>query len=134
MDAISTAGRVVLGLACAAFVLSSRAAEPAPSFSKQVQPILDANCVACHQSASAQQGLVLETELAYGNLSKSSSEIPAMKLVQPGSAEESYLYRKLAGTHLDVGGRGVRMPLGSALANEDIDAIRRWIKAGAKND
>src|SRR6266404_3585185 len=32
-------------------------------FAERIQPILDANCVACHQTGSAQQGLVLEAGL-----------------------------------------------------------------------
>ena len=137
MDAIPTAMKAVLGLACAAVLLPAQAAAAAqrgPSFSKQVQPILDANCVACHQTGSAQQGLVLENGLAYEALAKSSAQQPAMKLIQPGSADTSYLFRKVSGSHMDVGGKGVRMPLGGALQEGDIETIRRWIVAGAKND
>src|SRR5258708_8103496 len=36
-------------------------------FAERIQPILDANCVACHQTGSAQQGLVLEAGPALPN-------------------------------------------------------------------
>lgn len=137
MGAISTVTKSALGLAFTALLLPALAATPAqrgPSFNKQVQPILDANCVACHQTGSAQQGLVLESGLAFGALAKSSSELPSMKLIQPGSADTSYLFRKVSGSHMDVGGKGARMPLGGALQADDVDTIQRWIAAGAKND
>lgn len=137
MDAVSTVMKAALGLACAMPLMTAQAAgtaQRAPSFSKQVQPILDANCVACHQTGSAQQGLVLESGIAYGALSKGSAELPTMKLVQAGSADTSYVYRKLSGSHAEVGGKGARMPLGGALQDGDVETIRRWIAAGAKND
>ena len=137
MYAISAATKSALGLAFTALLLPSLAATPAqrgPSFNKQVQPILDANCVACHQTGSAQQGLILESGLSFGALAKSSAELPSMKLIQPGSADTSYLFRKVSGSHMDVGGKGARMPLGGALQADDVDTIQRWIAAGAKND
>ncbi len=136
MDAIPTVMKAAFGLAFAALLSSAQAApaQRGPSFSKQVQPILDANCVACHQTGSAQQGLVLESGLAFGALVKSSAELPSMKLIQPGAADTSYLFRKVSGSHIDAGGKGVRMPLGGALQDGDIETIRRWIAAGAKND
>ncbi len=56
-----------------------------------------------------------------------------MDLVEPGDADDSYLMHKLNGTHLDVGGSGSQMPLGSSLGIADIATIRDWINGGAED-
>jgi hypothetical protein len=55
-----------------------------------------------------------------------------MLLIAPGSPEDSYLWHKLRGTHLDVGGSGERMPLvAPPLDAETMDRIETWITIGA---
>jgi mono/diheme cytochrome c family protein len=120
-------GLVILILACQP-VASLAGDASIPSLSLQVQPIFDANCVACHQAGAAQQGLVLESGIAFRNVNKRSSEA-ALNLIEAGKPEASYLFQKLNGT-----GQGARMPLGGALDAADIDTIRLWILGGAKND
>ncbi len=108
---------------------------PAPvSFKSQIQPIFDANCVVCHQSGGAQEGLILEDGKAYANLIGKLSRQADMLLVSPGSFEASYLFHKIAGTHVATHGRGARMPLGGQLDARDIDVVRDWILAGAKDN
>src|SRR6267378_147164 len=80
-----------------------------PSFSRQIQAILDAN------------------------VGKRSAEA-SMNLIEPGSPDSSYLFHKVNGTHLKANGQGARMPLGGALEAADIEAIRLWILGGAKNN
>ena len=103
-------------------------------FAERIQPILDANCVACHQTGSAQQGLVLETGLAYRNLVSQKSRESNLELVEPGVPESSYLVHKLRGSHLTVHGSGAQMPLGGSLEADDLQAIVEWIRLGANND
>jgi len=50
-------------------------------FAERIQPILDANCVACHQTGSAQQGLVLRGGLAYRNLVSQKSRESNLELI-----------------------------------------------------
>jgi hypothetical protein len=58
-----------------------------------------------------------------------------MKRVQPFQPDSSYLVHKIQGDQAGVGGQGGRMPLGMApLAQQQIDLIRAWITAGAKNN
>jgi mono/diheme cytochrome c family protein len=125
-------GLGVLLLACTPVASIARDAS-VPSLSRQVQPIFDANCVACHQSGAAQQGLVLESGAAFKNVGKRSSEAP-MNLIAAGKPDASYLFQKVNGTHLKVEGQGARMPLGGVLQAADIETIRLWIQGGAKND
>ncbi len=104
---------VVLGLA---FAVCATAADV--KFASTVQPLFDANCVSCHQS-----GIVNHR-----------STVVDRALVVPGSPTSSYLLLKVLGTHGEVGGKGVRMPMGGDLPSADIQRLRDWIAAGAKND
>lgn len=105
-----------------------------PSFARDVQPIFDANCVACHQAAGASGGLNLEQGAAYRALvSRKSGESPLV-YVAPGDAQASYLLRKLEGTHVEAGGSGERMPLTGPLDPKFIGVIRDWVGAGAKEN
>jgi hypothetical protein len=123
------ASLVALGLA---FADAATAADA--RFAASVQPIFDANCVACHQSGAAQQGLNLESGSSYVAIVNRRSAVVDRVLVAPGSPANSYLILKVVGTHGEVGGKGVRMPMGGDLASADVQVLRDWIAAGAKND
>ncbi|MDB5975005.1 MAG: hypothetical protein JWR07_1765 [Nevskia sp.] len=102
-----------------------------PSFERDIQPLFDENCVACHQTGSAQRGLTLEQGASYGALVGKASQESKLVLVKPGDTEGSYLLHKISGTQLQAGGSGARMPLGSQLDPASVELIRAWIKAGA---
>lgn len=60
-----------------------------------------------------------------------SIQIPTMWIVGE-TPEQSYLWHKLNDTHLDVGGRGVVMPLtGERLNGDELALVRSWIEDGA---
>ena len=48
------------------------------------------------------------------------------KLVVPGQPEKSELYRKVAHDKPEC---GVRMPVGPAMSNDEVECLRRWISA-----
>ncbi|RQR27565.1 hypothetical protein [Burkholderia sp. Bp9142] len=106
----------------------------AQSFKKDVQPILDANCVSCHQTGSAPQNLVLESGASYRAIVNHSSTEAHQMLVAPGAPKSSYLLAKISGSQAELGGKGERMPIGGVLQSEDIEAIRAWIAAGAPDN
>ncbi len=137
--ALVAAGGVLLAFCAANLAAEFHAAEATESgtqvsFKRQIQPIFDANCVICHQNASAQEGLVLEDGKAYAYIVGKPSHEANMLLVSPRSAESSYLLRKIDGTHIAAHGRGERMPLGEQLDPNDIITVRNWIEAGAENN
>jgi hypothetical protein len=107
-------------------------------FERDIQPIFTANCAlsGCHAGTLPQQGQNLSEGVAYQNIvNVASSERPGMKRVLPFQPDSSYLVHKIQGTQLSVGGSGERMPLGgAALTQSQIDIIRAWILAGAKNN
>jgi mono/diheme cytochrome c family protein len=105
-----------------------------PSFSGKIQPIFDANCVACHQTAGASGGLNLEQGLAYRSIVARKSGTSALAYVAPGMPQASYLLRKLEGTHAQAGGSGEQMPPTGPLDRASIALIQSWIERGANNN
>ena len=76
--------------------------------------------------------MALHPGAAYRSLVGVPAQTAKLQRVRPGSPDESYLVHKLQGTHLDVGGSGLRMPMdGAPLTPEQIEIIRAWISAGA---
>lgn len=104
------------------------------SFSSIVETVLVPRCAstACHARGAAPPEL--EAAAAYGALVNVSSGQSALRLVEPGAPERSYLVNKLRGTGGSVGGIGTVMPTDGALAPADIAAIEAWISNGAPND
>ena len=105
------------------------------SFSTAVVPILRVHCVGCHMTGAEPGGLQLHPAKAYESLVKVPAQTAAMLRVSPSDAQHSYLLHKLRGTHLDVGGQGVRMPFGlAALSAAELNLIQTWITEGALNN
>ncbi len=102
-------------------------------FARDVVPIFKTSCVMCHLPGNGPAGLALHPKGGYANLVGVASTQSPLLRVAPGKPDDSYLYRKLVGTHAGGGGSGERMPFGDAqLAAEQIEVIRRWIADGAK--
>jgi hypothetical protein len=109
-------------------------AETGVSFSKQVLPVLMKECGYCHMREERYGYLVIDPESAYTNLvGIPAHAYPKMKRVQPGAPERSYLWLKITGEYLALGGEGWRMPFGP-VSPSDTDLIRLWIQQGAPNN
>ncbi len=95
----------------------------APSFSRDIQPILQKKCQGCHQPASMMSGLDLTT---FEGFSKGGKRGPAFVTERPDdSVVVQYLTAALQ----------PRMPFGEpALPESEIALVREWIRDGAKND
>lgn len=99
--------------------------------------IFDKSCAnsACHAAPANVANLNLTYARSYEELIGRKPENPAaaaagMKLVDPGNPENSFLLTKLIGP--TVPDQGSRMPLSAGvLHNGKIDAVRKWIAAGA---
>lgn len=104
----------------------------APSFRGAVLPILEYRCASCHNSVDPHGGLSLVPGLAYDQIVNSPSAQSELLRVDPGKPEESYLIRKIEGTHLTAGGSGFAMPIGFfQVPPGDRAILRKWISAGA---
>jgi hypothetical protein len=109
---------------------------PADSHAEDMQPIWSQSCVIyCHSAGMEPPAaeLDLTTDSAYDDIvNQPSVQLPTMMLVAPGDPDQSYLWHKLLGTHLDVGGEGDPMPANLQMLDQDrLDRIEAWILAGA---
>lgn len=99
-------------------------AATAVSFNRDIRPILVKNCMACHGDLKHMQGDVLLR--TFEDATGRTGHVAAIK---PGDAASSALYRRVTAAHEEL-----RMPppeTKKALTAAEIDALRRWIDAGA---
>jgi len=101
----------------------------------RVQPVLYGSCAlaACHTPPFANHGLDFTTASSTRSTAVNvpSAESPLLRVL-PGRPSQSYLWHKVSGTQVSVGGSGDPMPKDAGpLAAEDLDAIRAWIAEGA---
>lgn len=96
----------------------------------EIQTIVNARCAPCHVG-NASAGMSLATDFTTATVDVASTQLPSMKRIAPGDKEASYLFHKLAGTHLTVGGAGVRMPRTGPpyLSDVEIERIGAFIDA-----
>ncbi|MBX6311373.1 MAG: hypothetical protein IRY99_00390 [Isosphaeraceae bacterium] len=105
---------------------SSALAEEAPTYERDVRPLLKKHCTVCHNAkkvddADLSGGLALDT---FEAALRGTAEHP---VIRPGKAGESELYRRLVDPDEER-----RMPLSEdPLPEAERDLIRRWIEAGA---
>jgi mono/diheme cytochrome c family protein len=99
------------------------AADPPPSYAKEIRPFLSNYCQGCHSGRRAKSGYSVEN---YTALVKNGKKGP---LVVPGKPDESRLT-------LCLDGKGKPMPpkKSDQPTAEEIAKVRAWIKAGAKDD
>ncbi len=124
--ALLAAGAIQNAAAQTAVCVSTQAATV--NYKAQIQPLFDAFCVACHQNSTLAGGLSLQDGTAPGSLINVLNTTEKMVRVAPGNPAASYLYRKLTGTHIEVGGAGDKMPPGGPLSDSEIAFIETWIK------
>jgi hypothetical protein len=121
---------------------------PEVSFARDVFPIFGRSCAftTCHGSAAGgANGVFLggqdPARVHTALVEVRSSQLPTMAFVSPGDPAQSWLQRKIDGSHcafeaecLD-GDCGGSMPRNEGLLPADTrDAVRRWIAQGARND
>lgn len=116
-------------IALVSVLITACGGEPPVSFSQDVKPILDQNCLSCHQEGGAgfeTSGLAMTSHEA---LMRGSD---AGKMVIPGDVEGSNLIVLMEGR----ADPSISMPHGSMdpIAKADIDTIKLWVAQGAKNN
>jgi len=99
------------------------AAPPAVTFARDIQPILEKNCAACHSGDLK----LAELDLSNREAAMRGGEHGAV--IVAGNSEKSKLYRMVAGLDQPV------MPMqGDALKPTEVAAIKAWIDQGATWD
>jgi hypothetical protein len=108
---------------------------PMVSYTADIQPIWDAKCtVGCHTStgSASATGVFLDPPNSYATtVGKTSVSVPSLMVVAAGDSAGSYLWHKLDGTYMDVGGTGSPMPIGTPLTADELELIKLWIDGGA---
>ncbi len=100
--------------------------DSAISFSRDIQPILQANCLGCHQPAKAGGGFVMTD---FARLLQGGESGPA---IVPNHPEDSLLMKQV--TPEDGVATMPPEDAGEPLSAEDREAIRKWIGEGAQDD
>ncbi len=95
----------------------------APSFYREIQPILHKKCQGCHQPAAKTSGLDLTT---FDGFAKGGQRGPSFVAERP---DDSLLIKYVTGAAMP------RMPMGETpLPADEVALLRDWIRSGAKND
>jgi len=134
----TVAGVLLSGLIVSALAASTAAQPPkkrapttsgAPTYSRDVRPILQARCVVCHSSGNASNpavsgGLALDS---YAAIKQGAAGRKTDLVLTAGKSADSTLYKRLVATSLSK-----LMPKGGpALPVTQIELIKRWIDSGA---
>ncbi|WP_181233892.1 hypothetical protein [Enhygromyxa salina] len=103
-----------------------------PSFDADIWPIIENRCgvMGCHANLSSP--LMPDAMTTYDNLVSVAAGGAALNLIEPMSADDSYMWHKLMGTQTSVMGGGSAMPLTGAMCPIEIQAIYAWINSGAE--
>jgi formylglycine-generating enzyme required for sulfatase activity len=97
--------------------------QDAVDFSKQVKPILEANCLSCHNPENVKGELLMDTR---ENVIIGGEYGPAL---EPGKPDESSLYTL---TILDPDDEDIMPPKGDPLTKAQTDILKTWIEQGAE--
>ncbi len=114
---------VILSAAC------GRAAEVAPSFTRDIKGILSNRCVRCHgpdaesRAGGGDEGLRLDT------FAGATADLGGHAAIVPGKPDESELIARITSTDPDI----VMPPpeAGERLPEKQVEMLKRWIAAGA---
>jgi formylglycine-generating enzyme required for sulfatase activity len=97
--------------------------QDAVDFSKQVKPILEANCLSCHNPENVKGELLMDTR---ENVIIGGEYGPAL---EPGKPDKSSLYTL---TILDPDDEDIMPPKGDPLTKGQTDILKTWIEQGAE--
>ncbi|MYC83631.1 MAG: DUF1553 domain-containing protein [Acidobacteria bacterium] len=103
-------------------IVAGMAADPTVDFAREIQPIFQERCLACHGSQAQSHGFRLDrrSDAFRGG----DSGVPA---IVPGNSSDSLLLRYVSGRDPEV----VMPPEGPPLTGEQVELLRRWIDEGA---
>lgn len=129
MSKTGVAAKIVLAAALPLFLTACGGGEEAISFSQDVKPILDENCLSCHQEGGSGYEASGFNMTSYENVMKGTNNGP---MVIAGDVEGSNILVLMEGR----ADPSISMPHGSMdpVASKDIKKIKSWVAQGAKNN
>lgn len=89
------------------------------------------SCSPCHTDRVSGELSLRPRPALSEALAAQSFQAPQMARIAPGFPDESYLWRKVLGSHDEVGGSGNQMPLSGALSSAQLQLLEQWILDGA---
>jgi hypothetical protein len=128
MSALNQACAILAALLAA--LLTACASLPNMSFQRDVYPILEHNCLACHRPPRGEGYLKTRLDLqSYETLMRGTVYGP---VIRPGDSRRSILNMLVEG-RADA---SMRMPHGRAepLAGHEIEVLRLWVEQGARDN
>lgn len=108
-----------------AAVVTNRGGDQRVDFAKQIMPLLQRNCLACHQSNKAEGGLVLES---FASLMKGGDSGPAVVAKAHGT---SVLWNRASGAEEPLMPPGDNTVGAKPLTPAELDLVKAWIDQGA---
>jgi hypothetical protein len=111
-------------------VLAGCASQTRVSFQKDVYPILESNCLACHTPPQGKG--YLKTHLNMQSYETLMQGTVYGKVIQPGDSRHSILNMLVEGR----AGPSMRMPheRDEPLTQHEIEVLRLWVEQGAQNN
>ena len=126
--------RSLLFIACSSALVATAADETEVSLSKDLMPLFQRSCMACHQREGGDKGAVDSTFL----FEKKEDVLKGIgKIVVPEKPERSYLLKLITPPEDPKKKKRMMPPTGSkppAMSKEEIQKITAWIQAGAKDN
>jgi hypothetical protein len=101
-------------------------ADPAPSFNRDIRPILASNCFECHGPDEDFREADLRLDTSKG----ATADLGGYSAIKPGNPQSSEMIRRMISNDPDE-----KMPppdSGKTLTAGQIDLLRRWIASGGK--
>lgn len=123
-----TAGKLIT-LSLFPLAMAACSGEPAVSYSQDVKPIIDKNCIECHQPSGKGEVASGFNMTTYDGLMKGTRFGP---MIIAGDAEGSNMLVLMEGR----ADPSISMPHGrqKSVSKQDIQTIRLWIAQGAMNN
>ena len=123
-----SAGKLVV-LSLFPLAMAACSGEPAISFSQDVKPIIDKNCIQCHQAGGEGEVASGFEMTTYDGLMKGARFGP---MIIAGDVEGSNMVVLMEGR----ADPSISMPHGQQkpVSKDDIQTIKLWIKQGARNN
>lgn len=106
------------------------------TWESRIKLVFQANCGGCHSGTEPAAGLDILSEDVYEALLENSTQLPDMKLIEPGDPMASYLFLKLIDDDQIEGNPMPFNPLTGegSLTQAEISDIETWIINGAIED
>jgi len=129
MTSIKKNAGKLLALSLFPLAMAACSGEPAISFSQEVKPIIDQNCIQCHQAGGEGEVASGFEMTTYDGLMKGARFGP---MIIAGDVEGSNMVVLMEGR----ADPSISMPHGQQkpISKDDIQTIRLWIKQGARNN